>query len=185
MITLTFFKSLCGHLWVKILSLSSLSGRTKYHCYCTHFCQGHNKRYTHIWLPVYTLKDTSSKKCTLTKGKRLTIRSLTLNNLSAPIGTTAGESATTMFVNSSLKLLTSVSFLMGGLKGAPIFLDDRSSQYKFCKRKEEHVWMTSHCAAPICTKRVSKCWLSSPGCTGHIIAWKSWTDHCLNSVSLI
>ena len=60
---------------------------------------------------------------------------LTLNIFSPLRGMTAGESAATMFVNSSLTVLTSVSLLMGGLKGATIRLLARSSQFNGYKHK--------------------------------------------------
>ena len=53
---------------------------------------------------------------------------LTLKILSAVLGMAAGEYVGTMSVNSSAKLLTSVSNPMRGLKGAAIFLSASSPQ---------------------------------------------------------
>lgn len=56
---------------------------------------------------------------------------LTLNILSKLGGTTAGESAGTILVNSSEKLLTSSSLVILGTNGAGMAFLDRSSQLIF------------------------------------------------------
>ena len=56
------------------------------------------------------------------------MQTLTLNNFSPFIGTTAGESVADISVNSSAKLLTSNSWRIFGTNGAGIFFPARSFQ---------------------------------------------------------
>ena len=58
----------------------------------------------------------------------------TLNIFSPSMGTTAGESAGTILVNSSLKLLVSMALWMTGANGAAICLRESCCQLRPCKR---------------------------------------------------